>query len=80
MGLERPPNWLAVDGLLAQFVAQGVNTPSPWNKLKGQLFLGDAEFVQRMQAHGESGRDDVQIPLAQCRPPPPSLVDVQVWH
>jgi REP element-mobilizing transposase RayT len=90
MGREEAPPWLAVDGLLAQFgkrralareryarfVAEGINSRSPWEHLKNQVFLGDEQFVQRMQAHLETGKDDVQIPLAQRRPPPPPLSEL----
>lgn len=90
MGREEAPPWLAVDGLLAQFskrravaqeryarfVAEGIKSGSPWAQLKGQVFLGDEQFVQRMQALLESGKDDVQIPIAQRRPPPPPLADI----
>jgi DNA-directed RNA polymerase specialized sigma24 family protein len=30
-----------------------------------------------MQAHLESEKDDVQIPLAQRRPPPPPLAEIE---
>lgn len=88
VGLMSPAPWLAVDGLLAQFagqrglaqqryaqfVAEGVNADSPWVHLKGQIFLGDDGFVQRMQASLKTDlHDDVQIPIAHRRPPPPSL-------
>ena len=90
MGLEPAPAWLATDGLLsqfakrrslarqryAQFVAEGVNAASPWQALKGQVYLGDERFVQRMQFHIQTGLDDVQIPKAQRRPAPPSLAKI----
>jgi REP element-mobilizing transposase RayT len=86
-GLEPAASWLAVDGLLvqfskrrslaqqryAQFVAEGIKSVSPWLNLKGQIFLGDEQFVQRMQSRIQTGNDDVQIPIAQRRPPPPPL-------
>jgi hypothetical protein len=86
-GLEPAATWLAVDGLLvqfakrrslaqqryAQFVAEGIKSVSPWLNLKGQIFLGDEQFVQRMQSRIQTGNDDVQIPIAQRRPPPPPL-------
>jgi hypothetical protein len=85
--LEPAASWLAVDGLLvqfskrrslaqqryAQFVAEGIKSVSPWLNLKGQIFLGDEQFVQRMQSRIQTGNDDVQIPIAQRRPPPPPL-------
>lgn len=83
--------WLSVDGLLAQFgqrrslaqqryaqfVAEGLQAASPWLNLKSQVFLGDEQFVQRMQDHRQSGKDDVQIPLAQRRPPLPPLAEIE---
>jgi len=91
-GLEPAAPWLAVDGLLAQFsgqrsraqtryaqfVAEGIKAVSPWSGLKGQVFLGDEQFVQRMQSCMRAGvRDDVQIPAAQRRPPPASLPEIE---
>lgn len=55
----------------AQFVAEGIKTDSPWSGLKGQVFLGDEQFVTRMQKLIRIGKEDVQIPLAQRRPQPP---------
>jgi len=91
MGLEPSAPWLSADGLLAlfakrrslaqqryaQFVAEGIKGASPWSNLKGQVFLGDEQFVNRMQAHIQSGKDDVQIPLAQRRPRPPPLAQIE---
>ena len=92
VGLELAPDWLAVDGLLvlfakrrslaqaryAQFVLEGIKAKSPWDDLKGQVFLGDEGFVQRMQAHLQLNGDDVQIPLAQRRPLAPTLAEVEL--
>lgn len=91
VGLEPAPDWLAEDGLLAmfakrrslaqqryaQFVVEGIKADSPWVNLKGQVFLGDEQFVNRMQAKIQTGKDDVQIPLAQRRPKPPSLAEIE---
>lgn len=90
VGLEPAPG-LAEDGLLAmfakrrslaqqryaQFVDEGIKADSPWANLKGQVFLGDEQFVNRMQANIRTGKDDVQIPLAQRRPKPPSLAEIE---
>lgn len=90
-GHEPAPPWLAVDGALAlfgtrrgpararyvKFVAEGVNAPSPWLNLKGQVYLGDDAFVERMQASLEpEAREDVQIPVVQRRAPPPTLAEI----
>lgn len=87
-GLAPAAPWLAVDGVLsqfakrrslaqqryAQFVHEGIKADSPWQNLKGQIFLGDDPFVQQMQAKIEARqRNDVQIPVAQRRPRPRSL-------
>jgi REP element-mobilizing transposase RayT len=91
VGLEPAASWLEVDGLLAQFgkrrslaqqryeqfVAEGVKAESPWSNLKGQVFLGDDDFVKRMQAHAKPGKEDIQIPKAHRRPPPPSLKEIK---
>ena len=90
-GLEAAPFWLPVDGLLAQFsdrrslaqeryaqfVAEGINVASPWVNLKGQVFLGDEKFVKRMQAQLGPEKEDVQIPKAQRRLPPPPLSEIE---
>jgi len=91
-GLEPAAPWLAVAGLWAQFsgqrsraqaryawfVAEGIKAVSPWLGLKGQVFLGDEQFVQRMQACMRAEvRDDVQIPVVQRRPPPASMQEIE---
>ncbi len=84
--------FLAVDGLLAQFakrrsvaqtryaqfVAEGIKTSSPWQQLKGQVFLGDERFVEQMQSRAaRNQRQDVQIPVAHRRPPPAALRQIE---
>jgi len=85
--------WLATDGLLAafakrratarqryrRFVADGVGAESIWNDGNGQAFLGDDAFVARSLRHAEP-RDDVNLPKAQRRPPPPSLDTIARKH
>ena len=92
MGLVPAEPFLAVDGLLApfskrrsvaqaryaRFVVEGIKAPSPWQSLKGQVFLGDEQFVERMQARLDKGqRRDVQIPVAHRRAPAPSLAQIE---
>jgi REP element-mobilizing transposase RayT len=91
MGLVSAPLWFAEDGLLsmfaerrslaqqyyAQFVAEGIEADSPWANLNGQVFLGDEQFVNRMQMHIQVGKDNVQIPFAQRRPKPPTLSEIE---
>lgn len=91
MGMAPAQPFLSVDGLLAQFskrrtvartryaqfVAEGIKAPSPWQDLKGQVFLGDERFVELMQSRMDrQQRDDVQIPTAHRRPPAPTLAQI----
>ena len=94
LGTQDAPSWLSVDALLAQFarrrslarqryaqfVAQGVKEKSPWDNLKGQIYLGDQRFVARMQRKLDRQADDINIPLAQRRGPAPSLAHIQRTH
>ncbi len=92
MGQAPAEAFLAVDGLLAQFakrrsvaqeryarfVTEGLKAPSPWRQLRGQVFLGGEQFVERMQRRlSGHQRQDVQIPVAHRRPPPPSLSQIE---
>ena len=87
------PKRLAVDGLLSQFgavreesrrryqhfvldgVGQGI-----WEGLRQQIYLGDEKFVDRMQAKAQVDGDALTVPLAQRRPPAPSLADIAATH
>ncbi len=88
VGEASVPDWLAVDGLLTQFASKraearqryrdfvlaGIGQESIWKDLNRQTFLGDDSFVERMQAKlKKKDRDDLNIPKAQRRPPPPRL-------
>lgn len=86
-GLEKAPRWLATNAILSTFghrkgkarkayrafVQEGIDAKSVWSGLNGQVFLGDNRFVERMQRKLGDEREDVQIPKAQRRKPPPSL-------
>jgi putative transposase len=57
------PDYLTVDWLLGQYgsrlhesqkryrayVAEGIGTPGPWEKLQGQIYLGGKDFVRKHQ-------------------------------
>ena len=58
-------------------MVEGIKADSPWANLKGQMFLGDEQFVNRMQKHIQTGRDDVQIPRAQRRPTTTPLAQIE---
>jgi len=89
-GKAKPPPWLAAEDLLAhfaseraaavrryrRFVAQGIGADSLWTKLNRQMFLGDDDFVARMQTLHYKGATDTAIPQAQQRPPAPLLEEI----
>lgn len=63
VGKVKSPEWMTVDCLLAnfsqrkgnaqnayaKFVEEGLGRPSPWEKLRGQIYLGSAKFMEMMQ-------------------------------
>lgn len=75
------PAWLTTDQILAMFgqrraqavdayrlfVAAGRNQPSPWGKLRNQIFLGTEAFVEKMQRRLVSDGDLSEVPAAQRR-------------
>lgn len=93
VGAVQPPPWLSTDGLLAafsrqrraavrqykRFVADGIGIPSIWENLQGQAFLGDDDFVARSLRRSNAS-EDVNIPKAQRRAPPPSLATLARHH
>ena len=58
-GKSAPPQWLAVEKVLSffggqranyrKFVAEGLGETSVWEDLKGQIYLGNDAFLERMQ-------------------------------
>lgn len=85
-------DWLATDGLLAQFgtrrnearrryrqfVADGAG--DIWSELRQQIYLGDEKFVEKMQAKAVPQKDPVSIPRAQRRKPALSLAAISAGH
>ncbi|MCP4406430.1 MAG: transposase [Gammaproteobacteria bacterium] len=87
MGLDDLLEGLQTDALLAlfsknrasarrqyaRFVAEGIDAASPWEQLKGQIYLGNEQFVKHMQGKIKNQSVDVNIPKAQRCPPAPTL-------
>ena len=75
------PEWLAVGEVLGlfdrgrraaqrayrQFVREGIGQPSPWTKLRGQIYLGGEAFLARMERLVR-GRHVANVPAAQTQP------------
>jgi putative transposase len=53
-----------------KFVQAGRNQPSPWGKLKNQIYLGDEEFVEEMQCQLDPEQSLADIPGKQKLAPP----------
>jgi putative transposase len=53
-----------------KFVQAGRNQPSPWGKLKNQIYLGDEEFVEEMQCKLDPEQSLADIPRKQKLAPP----------
>lgn len=83
IGKATSPGWFVRERILAQFdtqrdiaqrryiqfVAEGMNQPGVWQNLRNQIYLGDAQFVQRMQDLIDHPSQLIEIPIAQRRPP-----------
>jgi REP element-mobilizing transposase RayT len=80
IGQTNAPSWLQTDVLLGRFgqqreqavmrfidfVRAGVGQPPLWDKLRGQIYLGDDAFLEKMSALSNDTLKE--IPLAQRRP------------
>lgn len=81
------PPFLATDGILGlfsrsrkracelyrAFVTEGVSKISPWQELKGQIYLGDAGFIGKIkELHGKE-KSDREIPRPQREAAKPDL-------
>jgi REP element-mobilizing transposase RayT len=88
-GLAACPDWLAADLVLElfsatpgraraayrHFVAEGSGVPRPWDQLSGQIFLGDAKFLDNM-ARRASEVSQRAVPRRQLRPGRPGAAAI----
>jgi len=86
-GQVAAPAWLDAAWVLGQFggrnpvtayehfVAQGVGQPSPWDRLQGQIWLGGATFLKRMERLA-AAQPAPNVPRQQCRPAHPTAAAV----
>jgi hypothetical protein len=84
IGLTESPAWLHSDWLLSafsnhkadaidryiKFVFDGMHHASIWSDLKQQIYLGDDQFIERVQSLIHADKDLSEIPAAQSRPRP----------
>jgi REP element-mobilizing transposase RayT len=85
------PTFLTVEWILAtfasrksaaveryrQFISEGKNQASPWQFLRNQVYLGDEQFVEDLQAMIDGDKPLMEIPLSQRRPAPKSLSEYE---
>ncbi len=85
----KPPAWLDAAAVLARFdgdgaaaragyrrfVCEGLGAPSPWENLRGQIWLGGEAFRESMQRRLQ-GRSTTDITAAQRRPARPDGAEV----
>ena len=85
----KPPAWLDAASVLAwfdgdgaaaragyrRFVREGLSAPSPWEDLRGQIWLGGEAFRETMQRRLQ-GRSTAGIAAAQRRPARPDRAEV----
>jgi len=81
IGSVKRPKWLAVDGILIQFnknrkkaidsyhqfVIEGIKNGPIWQQVKRQVYLGNDDFIDKIQEHIKHNKNDVQIPKVQKR-------------
>jgi len=63
-----------------QFVEEGMGGESIWKDLKGQIYLGDDDFIEQMRGKLGERDEDVNIPLVQQRSPAPMLSAIRRRH
>jgi hypothetical protein len=89
-GRAKSPQWLTADWILAQFgrrrkraqrlyhqfVMEGITKETPWKDLKGQIFLGDKEFIEECKRILDVSTDLQEIPRSQRYAERPMLADL----
>jgi REP element-mobilizing transposase RayT len=94
MGTSAAPKWLSTDDVLAafrdgraqargkyrQFIEEGMGKESIWKDLKGQIYLGDDDFIEQMRGKLGEREEDINIPREQQRGPAPRLSVIRRRH
>lgn len=86
-GQVEPPAWLNTDWIIAhfsrrkatainryrQFVVEGKNQPSIWEQLRNQIYIGNEDYVEKIQRKIVKDADISEIPASQRRLIPKSI-------
>jgi REP-associated tyrosine transposase len=89
-GSVKSPQWLSTDWILTQFgrsrrraqrlyrqfVMEGITKETPWKDLKGQIFLGDREFIEECKRILDASTDLQEIPRLQRYAERPVLAEL----
>ena len=90
VGLSPCPEWLQTDWVLgqfssdrrqaqqlySQFVQEGMDQPSPWHDLKGQMFLGQEDYMAQMRERLNPTRRVREVPRVQRYADRPALSEI----
>lgn len=87
VGKANSPEWLAAEKVVSlfsrrvayrRFVAEGLDEPSVWNQLQGQIYLGDKAFLERMErlVKGKPAQGISRVQLQPLRPGVQEVVEV----
>ncbi|MBN2282885.1 MAG: transposase [Deltaproteobacteria bacterium] len=91
-GMTQKPPFLTIDWLLLQFgetrekaiqaytqyIYDGIDEKPPWTEVKGQIFLGSIEFIDRLKPHLEEQHDAREVPREHRFANRPSLEDLRI--
>jgi len=89
-GSVKSPQWLSTDWILTQFgrsrrraqrlyqkfIMEGITKETPWKDLKGQIFLGDREFIEECKRILDASTDLQEIPRLQRYAERPVLAEL----
>jgi REP element-mobilizing transposase RayT len=78
-GLAKGPPWLTVDWVLRQFdtrrdpatrhyrrfVSEGIDRPSIWESVQGQVLLGEEDFIEKLKRYVKGYEEMAEVPRSQ---------------
>ncbi len=81
-GMAPAPSWLTTDWILSQFgatrdaainayrafVAEGIRSNTPWDHLRGQIYLGEHSFAERVKRTVRNAANLSEVPRTQRIP------------
>jgi hypothetical protein len=89
-GIDKPLPFLTTDWVLAhfgkmrrsacqnyiKFVCDGIGRDGPWEKIEGRIYLGDAQFIQEVEAWMDQALVSREVPLIQRKASRPKLEEL----